>query len=443
MRLPHLVLATAIGIATSVASAQANGSFANDLDVARRDYVMKSLAFSPADRAAALRYIDSIKPNANRMSKPEQMAALMRITAFAHNGHDWLKWGTGWSPTMRLPVRLLWLADGMVVARTSPEYQRLLGARVTAIEGRSLDQLVAALRTFHGGPDNSIRWTSAWQIDAPQLMQAMGLASHPDRLNLTLQLADGTTESLDMPAVPTNTLPRIEDGVGFWSHQPSTNEPDLGWRNAVKAQEDPLYLQEPTRLYRMRELPGLDALYIQFRGNYNGHGESVEEFAATVQKQLATTSAHNIVLDERFNSGGNTDLTMDLMRTIGQRTSGKVYVLTSNRTFSAGIASTALVKHESRGRAVIVGEQVGDRLRWWSEGDATWLPNSGYGLAYTTGLWDLVHGCARIKACWSDRFNANVASLTPEIVAPMTVADWMQGKDAALEAVARDLAGHQ
>jgi hypothetical protein len=440
MRFTHLVLATAIGLAMATASAETKGSFARDLDVAKRDYVMKSLAFSPADRAAALRYIDSIKPKANRMSKPEQMATVMRIAAFAHNGHDWLKWGKGWAPDLRLPVRLIWLSDGIVIARSAPEYQRLLGARVTNIEGRSPDDLLVALRAFNGGPDNSIRWISAWQIDAPQLMQAMGLASHPDRMHLTLQLADGTTESLDMPAVPVKTLPEIEDGVGFWSHLPSANESQLGWRNAVQAPDDPLYLQEPTRLYRMRELPELDALYVQFRGNYNGHGESVADFAADVQKKIAATSPHNIIVDERFNTGGNSMLTMDLMRQIGQRTTGKVYVLTSNRTFSAGIVSTALIKHESKGRAVIVGEQVGDTLRWWSEGDASWLPHSGYGLAYTTGLWDLVHGCAKTKGCYGDDFHAQVDGLTPEIVAPLTVDDWRQGKDAAMEAVTKDLA---
>jgi hypothetical protein len=270
-------------------------------------------------------------------------------------------------------------------------------------------------------------------------MQAMGLAAHPDHMHLTLQLADGATESLDIPAVPTKTLPDIEDGVGFWSHLPSANEPQLGWRNAVQAQEDPLYLQEPTRLYRMRELPELDALYLQFRGNYNGHGESVEDFAAEVQKKLSTTTAHNIIVDERFNTGGNSNLTMDLMRQIGQRASGKVYVLTSNRTFSAGIVSTALIKHEPKGRAVIVGEQVGDTLRWWSEGDAAWLPTSGYGLAYTTGLWDLVHGCAGTRGCYGDDFHAEVSSLTPQISAPETISDWIAGRDAAMEAVTRDL----
>jgi hypothetical protein len=442
MRFPHLVLAIAIGLAASTASAATKSSFAHDLDVAKRDYVLKSLAFSPEDRAAALHYIDTVRPKATHMTKPEQMATLMRIAAFAHNGHDWLKWGKGWSPELRLPVRLMWFSDGIVIARAAPAYERLLGARVTSIEDRRPDELLAALRAFNGGPDNSIRWTSAWQIDAPQLMQAMGLASHADRMRLTLQLADGSTESIDMPAVPTSDLPQLEDGVGFWSHLPSTNEPQLGWRNAVRAQEDPLYLQEPTRLYRMRELPELDALYVQFRGNYNGHGESVEDFAAEVEKKLATTSAHNIIVDERFNTGGNSDLTMNLMRQIGQRTTGKVYVLTSNRTFSAGIVSTALIKHESKGRAVIVGEQVGDPLRWWSEGDVAWLPSSGYGLAYTTGLWDLEHGCAGIKGCYGDAYHAEVDSLTPNISAPLTIADWVAGRDAAMEAVARDLGKH-
>ena len=91
----------------------------------------------------------------------------------------------------------------------------------------------------------------------------------------------------------------------------------------------------------------------------------------------------------------------------------------------------------------IVGEKVGDDLRWWSEGENACLPNSHYCLHVTTGLWDLVNGCAQNPDCYGDRLDARVDSLDPQLHAPMTAEMWLSGRDAAMEVIKADFASRR
>ncbi|MEQ1729878.1 MAG: peptidase S41, partial [Vicinamibacterales bacterium] len=130
---------------------------------------------------------------------------------------------------------------------------------------------------------------------------------------------------------------------------------------------------------------------------------------------------------------------LPFMRGLPDRVPGKVYVLMSHYTFSAGIVSAAAVKKAGGEKVVIVGESPGDRLRFWSEGGNACLPGSGFCLHYTDGLFDLEHGCEGTPGCYGDQFDVEVGRLEPEIVAPLTAADYLAARDSAVETVLANL----
>jgi hypothetical protein len=107
---------------------------------------------------------------------------------------------------------------------------------------------------------------------------------------------------------------------------------------------------------------------------------------------------------------------------------------------STGIVATAAFKHDGADRVTIVGEDVGDRLRWWSEGHSVCMPHSQYCCEATDGLWDLVKGCAGQTGRYGDRLDATVGSLAPDLPAPLTASAWLAGRDPAMAAVERSLA---
>jgi hypothetical protein len=67
------------------------------------------------------------------------------------------------------------------------------------------------------------------------------------------------------------------------------------------------------------------------------------------------------------------------------------------------------------------------------------MPDSHYCLHLTTGLWDLVHGCAERPERCGDKYDARVVDLFPDLDAPFTLTSWVSGRDPGMEAIERDL----
>jgi hypothetical protein len=85
----------------------------------------------------------------------------------------------------------------------------------------------------------------------------------------------------------------------------------------------------------------------------------------------------------------------------------------------------------------IVGQQVGDRLRFWGEGGTMTLPNSGITLRFATGLHDYTRSCLGERGCyWIMRlFPMHLRTLAPEVIVPYTYADYRALRDPVLDYV--------
>jgi hypothetical protein len=112
---------------------------------------------------------------------------------------------------------------------------------------------------------------------------------------------------------------------------------------------------------------------------------------------------------------------------------GRIFALTSGRTFSAGIASLGYLKQAGGARVTIVGEPVGDELEFWAEGDMLELPVSKAALLYATERHNYVTGRQEPDCHGSVRNHPiRVTTLEPDMAAPLTYADYRAGRDPAL-----------
>ena len=104
-------------------------------------------------------------------------------------------------------------------------------------------------------------------------------------------------------------------------------------------------------------------------------------------------------------------------------------------TFSAGIVSAAFIKQAGADRVVILGEPVGDRLQFLSEGNRGCLPNYPLCVSYATGKHDYQHPCHDLKVCfWLNYlYPTRVRSLDPDETIPLTFAQWRGGRDPVYE----------
>ncbi len=437
---PGLAALAALSVATA---ADLDAARRADLEVARSGYVAKSMAMSPAQRSAALAYIAAIGPRVGAMSDAEFLVAVARIPAFADNGHDAFDAGNDtWWPDTRLPVKLAWFPDGLLVARAAPEYAALVGTRITRVEGLAPAQLLAKLHAICGGTESYRRWNALWVVGSGGLLQALGVAASDKLLRVEVEGRDGKRRSLELPYVPQDQMPASLRPTRLLSLELSADEIVKGWVTPGPPRPALLYQQQADTLYRALPLPELDALYVQLRSNLDEQGQKFAPFLEATLAAARMSPPHNLVLDLRFDVGGDISMSREFLRELVGLTRGRIYVLVSRYTFSAGIVSAAAVRHDGGSRVTIVGEEVGDRLRFWSEGEHACLPNSHYCLRPTTGLWDLEHGCKSTPGCYGDQFDATVGSLRPQLRAPLTAAAWLAGRDPAMEAVRRDLIGH-
>jgi hypothetical protein len=433
-----------IACSGAVKAEESSSSRLADLDVVQSAYVDQAPAFSPAAREQARALIADLRGRAPAMTDSEFVFSLARIAALADNGHDTIHLGRGsWSPKLRLPVRMIWFDDALVIARAGPEAAELLGASILKIDGLTPDELMERLRPLQGGIDPFRRWQLSWVFQNPEALHAIGVARRPDRLEFQAKLTDGRAVTRALVARPAAEIPPGHVPGRYWIPAPWDGEQEKNWRTALEPSAAPLYLQEPDAWFRMIDVAELDALYVQFRSNFDEGDAKIAPFVAAVSDRLKSSPPKNLILDLRFDTGGDNTQNRDLMREIAQRVPGRIYLLVGNYTFSAGITSAAALKHDGGDKVTIVGAGVGDRMHWWSEhGDPVCVPASGTCFAVNTGYWDLIKGCRGNPRCFGDQFDLLVLTLEPTLRAPLTSQDWLANRDPGMAAIAADLKAH-
>ena len=413
-----------------------------DLEQLERDYVLASASFEGKSRKQARQRIAELRGHAGAVQPLHFFLSIAAIAALADNAHDGAFAMSGaWQPKIRLPMRVIWFSDGLTISRVPKEHRDLAGARIVSIDGHDLAGVMEKLRPYQGGPDEYRRWALTWALTSPEVLHAVGIAKSSDLVVLRLKLRNGNNVERRVVGVPVVELPKPTRQQALWYVSPLPGEEERGWSAAASGA--PLYLQEPEKWFRTAELPQVEALYVQFRSNMDEGESKIDPFVARVAERLRDAPPRNLILDLRFDTGGDNTKNRNLMREIAKRVRGKIFVLTSNYTFSAGIASAAALKHDGGDRVVLVGEPVGDRLRWWSEHKGmVCLANSKICVSPNYGLWDVERGCSGDERCFGDQFDVSVRSLTPSLHAPITSADWLEGRDPAMELVAQQLLGH-
>lgn len=362
-----------------------------------------------------------------------------RTLAMADNAH------TNVSPEARrarvngVPVHFFLLADGLYVLEARQDHLDLIGARVLAIDGRQVSGLITALRPFHGGPEAFNRAHVALNLASPELLHAAGLAERPDRYELTLQQGPQQTRVVLEAEPPESVTPR---GLGQVSAL--RREVADGWAHLHTKQPVPLLERVDPELGRGFLIESWrGGLYVRMDAHYDS-GVSLSRFKRLVVQRVTEDQPDFLVLDLRLNRGGNWSTGFS-KRVVGAlRKEAHVFVLVSEHTFSAGIIEAALFKAAAEGRAIIVGDGPGDRLRFWANGGTSvTMPNSGIELRIWTGYEDWADGCSDWKRCfWITMFTGvAVGDLDPDIQAPLTFAAYASGDDPALIAAQRVLRG--
>ncbi|HEX8243121.1 MAG TPA: hypothetical protein VF541_06490 [Longimicrobium sp.] len=441
IRLVAVTLALAAAAAGAPALAQRQAmtpdAWRADLRFAADSFLARDRSFSDDARARFRSTVAALADSADRLTNEEIVVRLARAVATAGNAHTRLYLVRNRSEVRRLPVRVWWFADGLFVVRAQPGYEALLGARLLSICGRQVDQVRRAVRPLYAGNDAWAEYIATYTMTSPEVLA--GLHVCPAGAAPAVAFVDRGGRRGQRVLQPLPLRHSNDPTEAWWDLMPTHPGVQGAWVSALPADPArlPLYLRDPLRPYWMEYLPAERVLYIQHNRAVAMQGEGMDAFTARVLAALAAQPVAKVVVDERFNTGGNLQIARPFVERLsaaaGER-GVRLYVITGVATFSAGL--THLAQLRQFGRATIVGEGPGEGMEFWSEGGNLVMPNSRLTLHFA----DRVHSYALRKTGPRSPYldtELFVDRLTPQVRVRMTSRDYFAGRDAALEAVIR------
>ncbi len=374
-------------------------------------------AFHSITRAEFQRRVRALAQRIPLMDGAETIVAFKQLVASIGDAHT----GFGFSskPPMNFyifPIKAYRYPDGIYIQSAAPAYRELVGARITSIGGVEVAQAERRLDTV---ADASNAWTKRWWLPFTfrgEVFKALKLTETADRARFGLQFS-GRTQVVEIPIL------RKPFTVGYNLGAP----PDSDWVDGRGART-PLYLQHLEHPLWFAPA-GNATLYVRCSVVGDSDGETFDAFFSRVFSYADHNGVERLILDLRMNGGGDNSLTPSVVARIVQRQNlnrrGHFFVVVGRSTQSA--AENLVDRLERDTEAVFVGEPTGERPNMYGDPQPFVLPRS----KITVNISSLY---------WQDMGPRDDRDATgPEIAAELTEADFENGVDPALEAIARPL----
>ena len=403
-----------------------------DLETLATRFVAADRSFSPGERALFLERIAEIRRDLPRLDDAEISSRMAAAVALADNGHTRLYLLRNRQELRRLPIRLWWFSDGLYVIRAAAAHKALLGCRVDAIGGRPAREARDLAAPLFAGTSGWKDYKTVYSLTSPETLHGIGIAPDMERIDFRLAgcAAAGSHALTPLPLVRSRAP--VE---AWWDLSPRYRAPGLDWRHILDGKSLPLYLRSEAN-YWFEHQAGSGILYFQYNRSEQAAEETTEAFGKRLLAEIERVKPRAFVLDLRFNTGGNLRYAEALMTELVARTEGlRRFVITGRATFSAGMSAAVPWR---RPGVVFVGETIGERLDYWSEGGNIPLPNSGYDAHFANGFHSYSPGACPAGVWCMDR---NIDSLDPHLPATPSFADYRAGRDPAMAAVISALAG--
>ena len=355
------------------------------------------------------------------LSDTQIIVAMMRLTAHMDDGHAGIRMPDGDGELTRLvQLEFFLFAEGLFVTAAGPGYSRLLGAEVETIGGRTVEEAVAALTPLIARDnDQQVQLMVPRFLRQIAVLHGLGLTGDLGRVTLAVRFPDGTGGEATVDAVP---------GPFLWDRHPP------GWTRLTDTVAErlsgvsgspPLHLRHRELPYWFEYLPAADLVYFQYNAVID---HPAEPFAAFCDRLFAFITARQparLVIDMRWNGGGNTFLSQSLLHhlirnpEISRR--GALFVIIGRLTFSAAQNTATAIGRETE--PIFVGEPTGSRPNFNGETIPFELPYSKLRANVGDLFW---------QTSWPEDYRTWIA---PDIYAPPTFEAFRRNDDPAMDAI--------
>ena len=359
--------------------------------------------------------VNKLNNDIPRLTDAQILIELMKLMRKVGDGHTGILGRLDHAGSaLSLPLQFYLFKEGLFIIAADPKHKDLLGAQVLRFGDRTVAEVMQALDPLTSR-DNDF-WPNQvgpYRMRSLPLLNGLGLIPESTKVALTLKEPGGKERAVTIEA-DTN-FPNI------WNDFPKT------WITFASTLNTPLplYLKNTSAAYWFEYLPESKVVYFQYNVVRNQGAETLAKFTERLFKFINENEVEKLVIDMRWNNGGNTFLSQPLLyglirnEKINRR--GKLFVIIGRRTFSA--AQNTVTFLERHTNPVFVGEPTGSSPNFIGEETIFTLPYSKV-LANVSDLY--------WQSAWPMDYRTWIA---PQIYTPPTFAAFSANRDPAMEAI--------
>jgi hypothetical protein len=347
--------------------------------------------------------VDSLHERIPQLEDHEIVVELAGIVAMLQDGHTKIQGGFQFL-TGQYPLRLYAFADGIFVRSAPSALRGTVGARLVRLGDTTAEEAYKRIASITSH-DNEMTLKNRVpdSMTIPEILHALEILPHRDRARFVLIDQEERELILDLTPLPF--------------------EEKLNWIEVPDGQARPLYLRHLNANYWHQYMEEFRSLYVQYNRVRDTADEPIARYFARLSLLVEEIPLQCIVLDVRFNGGGNDYLNtpvVEWVKTSLPVVKGRFYVIIGRGTYSA--AQKLITRLESTTDVILVGEPTGGSPNHFGDAATLELTHSGLTLKVSS----LYHG---------DAPGDSRRAIEPDIGVSVSSEDYFSGRDPALEAI--------
>jgi len=365
-----------------------------DIDFYKEGIIRKHVnPFKNISKEDFLNGIEKIKEDAVNQNADEIIISLRRLNAKLLDEHSNIG---GFSKAKFFPLIFYWFDEGIYIIQIDQANSKLLYSKLVAINNMPVEKIAKEMTDiFPDRNEFSIRENVQGRLPSTLVLHGLDIIDNIDAANFTLINHNGDTIVATLKSKNNNEIRFFDDQIAHSFLRSS---------------------QKGNYWYRYDE--SKNYIYFNYAECTNDAAYPFSQFQEDFFKVLKNKRPSKVIIDLRDNSGGVRKLLQPFIFELSETnfSTGDVYVLTGRKTFSAGlnnIYDLAKLIH-----ITTVGEPTGGSINHFGQVKSFKLPNSGLTVSYSSNY--IVNDPTKN------------GSYVPQTVIKESLADYMHGKDAAL-----------
>ncbi len=302
-----------------------------------------------------------LSSNIDGISYTDYYFVLSSFLALSNDSHTSLEAGDIYSYFMYYPLQLNYVGDKVYVVSGLSDYKDYMGKEVTAINGVNI-KVIEEKVSLVVPHDNTV-YLKLWlnnQLNNTSFLSFIDVADS-DKAPVTLTFSDGKNVSLS----PTLSQEIDRDDIisAFSSYSPYIYQ---GYYRAMEIRDD--------------------VLLISYNTCSDNPSYPMKNFTSDLKKVLSKKKYSKIIVDLRYNGGGNSAVLNSVIKLLKKEKCSK-YALIGENTFSSAILNAVSLKDDAD--FTLVGTPTGGSINHYGELKSFTLPETGWEVYYSSKYFKL------------------------------------------------------